>query len=196
MRRRAASRQLSGVRQRARSARARSEAGHDVAEAEGQRLFELGVGARAGIAVGAPPAELGGVAKARAFHVVVADLDHALGSQRHEREVLARVPARVFVLAWCAFAGFVGGPVPWVVLEAGDEWLQLGEQPSSFGHWEGADDTDRGELAVLLVQPEQQRADRPSFWAAGLVHPVPGDNAVGGSFVLDLEHDTLVRLIG
>ncbi len=62
-----------------------------------------------------------------------------------------------------------------------------------FGHREGADDADRGECAVVLVEPEQQRADRV---VARLVHAVAGDDAVGGPLVLDLEHDALVRLIG
>src|SRR3954469_20213698 len=55
--------------------------------------LELAVGAGAGVAVGAPPAEGGGVAEAVALHVVVGDLDHQLGAQQLEREVLARVPA-------------------------------------------------------------------------------------------------------
>ncbi|MDT5187887.1 MAG: taurine---2-oxoglutarate transaminase, partial [Mycobacterium sp.] len=58
----------------------------------------MGVGARARIAVGAPAVELGGVAEPVAFHVVVADLDHLFRSQRHEREILAGVPARGFIV--------------------------------------------------------------------------------------------------
>ena len=50
------------------------------------RLLELGVAARGGVAVRAPAHELRRVAEARALHVVVADLDHALRPQRDERE--------------------------------------------------------------------------------------------------------------
>ena len=48
-------------------------------------------------------------------------------------------------------------------------------------------------VAVIAVQPEQQRADRV---VAGLVHAVARDHAVGGALMLDLEHHPLVRLIG
>src|SRR5262245_6768324 len=64
----------------------------DVGEVEVDRLLELGVGTRAGLAVRTPADELGGVAEAAAFQVVVADLDDPLGPQRHERQRLARVP--------------------------------------------------------------------------------------------------------
>ena len=46
-----------------------------------------------GVAVGAPPAELGRVAETPTLHMVVADLDHTLRAQRHERKVLAGIPA-------------------------------------------------------------------------------------------------------
>ena len=55
--------------------------------------LELRVGAVARRLVGAPAAELRGVAEARALHVVVGDLDHELGAQRLPREVLALAPA-------------------------------------------------------------------------------------------------------
>ena len=48
-------------------------------------------------------------------------------------------------------------------------------------------------IAVVVVQPEQQRADRVR---PALVHPVAGDDAVGGPLVLDLEHHPLVGLVG
>ncbi len=132
-----------------------AQARDDVAEAEGDRLLELFVGARARIAVGAPPAELCGVAKPSPFHVVIADLDHALGPERDEREILARVPPGGLVLAWGALAGFVRGPVPRVVVETGDELLQLGEEPAPFGHRKRADHADRGQLTIVLIEPEQ-----------------------------------------
>src|SRR5580692_3955034 len=64
----------------------------DVGEVEADRLLQLGVGARARLAVGPPADELRGVPEPRALHVVVADLHHALRAQRDERQVLGRVP--------------------------------------------------------------------------------------------------------
>ena len=51
----------------------------------------------------------------------------------------------------------------------------------------------RRELAVVAVEPEQQRADRVG---SALVHPVARDDAVGGALVLELEHQALVGLVG
>src|SRR5215470_12925007 len=64
----------------------------DLVEVEADRLLQLGVGARARLAVRAPADELGGVPEPRALHVVVADLEHAFRPQRDERQVLVRVP--------------------------------------------------------------------------------------------------------
>src|SRR5215472_16607598 len=67
----------------------------DVREAVADRFLQLSVRARAGVTVGAPADELCGVPETGAFHVVVADLDHAFRAQRDERQVLADVPAAV-----------------------------------------------------------------------------------------------------
>ena len=100
-----------------------SETRDDVVQPERKRLIELFVGARPWVTVGPPPVELGGVAEPFALHVVVSNLDHPLGSQRHERQVLARVPARTLVPAGRALRGFVGGPVPRVVVEGRHQGL-------------------------------------------------------------------------
>src|ERR1700739_2024463 len=63
----------------------------DLCEVVVDRLLELGVGARARLPVRAPADELRGVPEARALHVVVTDLEHALRAQRYERQVLVRV---------------------------------------------------------------------------------------------------------
>ena len=60
-------------------------------------------------------------------------------------------------------------------------------------HRERADHADAGQRAVVVVEAEQQRADRVR---PALVQPVAGDDAVGGALVLDLEHGPLVRLVG
>src|ERR1700690_1811422 len=64
----------------------------DLGQVVADRLLQLGVGARARLAVRPPANELGGVPEPRALHVVVADLEHAFGPQRDERQVLGRVP--------------------------------------------------------------------------------------------------------
>ena len=104
-----------------------AEAGNDVAEAEGDGAFKLRIGARAWLSVGAPTVELSGVAEPFALHVVVAHFDHPFGSQRHERQIFPRVPARAIVAARCALACVMGSPIPGVIVEAGHQRLQLGE---------------------------------------------------------------------
>ena len=84
-------------------------------------------------------------------------------------------------------------PVPGWLVPLGDERLELLEELLAARHGEGADDTDRGELPVLAVEPEQERADGVG---PALVDPVAGDDAVGGALVLDLEHEALVGLVG
>ena len=70
-----------------------SLAAEHVGQIVGDGLVELVVATALGVAVGAPPAELRGVPEAPPFHVVVGDLDHEVGSQRGEAEVLALAPA-------------------------------------------------------------------------------------------------------
>lgn len=81
------------------------------------------------IAVGAPAIELSYVAESLALHVVVPDLDHPLGPQRHEGQVLSGVPARARVLAGRALRRVMGSPVPRVVVERSDQRLQIGNPP-------------------------------------------------------------------
>jgi hypothetical protein len=80
-----------------------------------------------------------------------------------------------------------------MLVERGDQRLELGEQLVAAGHRERANDADAGQLPGVAVQAEQERADR---LLAGLVCPVAGHHAVGRPLVLDLEHDPPVRLVG
>ena len=48
--------------------------------------------------------------------------------------------------------------------------------------------------AVVVVEPEQQRADERVL--AALVPAEAGDHAVGGALVLDLQHHALARRVG
>src|SRR4030095_4388381 len=84
----------------------------DLSEVEVHRLLELLVRARARLPVRTPAPEPRGVPEAGALHVVVADLNHALRPQRHEREVLAGVPPAGFRLARMADPGRGVRPAP------------------------------------------------------------------------------------
>src|SRR6266702_3302530 len=141
----------------------------DLGQVEADRLLQLGVGARARLAVRPPADELRGVPEPRALHVVVADLEHPLRAQRDEREVLVRVPPAGHGRPRRSLAGLVLGPVPRMLVEGGDQRLQLGEELDPLLHRERPDHADAGQLAVAGVQPEQQR---PDAVLPALVHPV------------------------
>src|SRR3954471_3185910 len=81
-----------------RSAAHVSAAGQHLGQVERDRPLELLVRAGARIAVRPPALELGGVPEPEPLHVVVPHLDHALRTQRRERQVLAVVPPAVLVL--------------------------------------------------------------------------------------------------
>src|ERR1700689_1260010 len=147
-------------------------------QVEAHRLLKLGVGTRARLAVRAPADELRGVPEPRAFHVVIADLEYALGPQRYERQVLVRVPPAGLGLARGALARLVPGPVPRMPVERGHQRLQFAEQFLAPLHRGGADYADAGPLPLAGVQAEQQR---PDAVLAALVHPVAGHHAVRGA---------------
>src|SRR3954452_418867 len=122
------------------------------------RLLELFVAARLRVPVRPPTLELGGVPEAAALHVVVADLQHALRSQRHERQVLARAPP---ALRAGHPVGVRDGPVrpltPRVLGEVlDDQRLQLLDQLGPRGRSEGRRHADVLQPALVVVQTEQQ----------------------------------------
>src|SRR5271166_3171445 len=170
----------------------RRVAPQDLGEVVADRLLELRVGARARLTVRAPADELGGMPEARALHVVVADLDHALRAQRDERQVLVRVPPAGHGRPRGPLAGLVLRPVPRMLVECGDQRLQLAEQFLALLHTERAHHADAGQLPVLLVKAEQ---DRPDAVLPALVDPVAGHHAVRGALVLDLLHHPLIRFV-
>src|ERR1017187_2102140 len=131
----------------------------DLGQVEADRLLQLGVGARPRLAVRPPADELGGMPEALVLHVVIADLDHAFRAQRDERQVLVRVPPAGHGRPRRPLAGLVLRPVPRMRLEGGDQRLQLAEQLLALLHTERADHADAGQLPVVFVQAEQQRAD-------------------------------------
>src|SRR6266705_2642987 len=124
----------------------------DVGEVELDRFVELFVGARAGVTVGAPADELGGVPEPGAFHVVVADLHDAFRAQRSEGQVLARGPPAGFCAAGRPGALLLLGPRPRVAVERGDQRLHLLEQLLAALHRERANHAHAGQLAVGVVK--------------------------------------------
>src|SRR5690606_14738287 len=122
-------------------------------QVEGDRLLQLVERAAGRFAVGPPPHELSRMPEASPLHVVVPDLHHAFGPQRHEREILAGVPPAGLVLARGALEG--RRPVPGVSLDLGHQRLQLLHQLATAGHREAPDHTDRGQRAVVVVEPEE-----------------------------------------
>src|SRR5829696_375569 len=98
------------------------------------RLLQLVVAARLRVTVRTPPLELGGVPEPAALHVVVLHLEHPLGPQRGEPQVLAGAPAALRARDPVR----VGGeellpPAPRVLLEGADEGLQLLDQGGPAG---------------------------------------------------------------
>src|SRR5215472_2714900 len=63
----------------------------DLGEVETHRLLQLGVGARARLAVRAPADELRGMPEPRALHVVVTHPEHEVRAQRDETQVLVGI---------------------------------------------------------------------------------------------------------
>src|ERR1700722_11027751 len=101
----------------------------DLGQVEADRLLQLLVRTRSRRAVRPPPDELGGVPEPRALHVVVAYLERPLGTQRDERQVLARVPPAGHGRLRGPLPGGVRRPVPRVPLEPGDQPARPREQP-------------------------------------------------------------------
>src|SRR5690606_10484202 len=105
------------------------------------------------VAVGTPPLELRGVPEPSPLHVVVADLDHALGSRWHEGEVLAGRPPALGAGDAVGVGDRAGPLAPWVAALAGDQRLELGEQLGAALGGEARGHADVLEGAAV-VQPE------------------------------------------
>src|SRR5262249_17026633 len=161
---------------------------------------ELLEGARARRLVGSPAQERGAVAESPpaeprailgrlgvAWPVVEGDLAHPVRPQRVPiRHFLAGAPPTLTAPA-TARPAFVG----WAH-ETGAPGIELAvrlekrHQLAFFGRLEGRGEPDVMQRAVVVVQPQQQRADRCADLAA---IPAKGaDHAVGGALVLDLQH--------
>src|SRR3712207_1780703 len=186
MSRRAAVQPPVGGTGRSAARQAPGSAGEDLGQVVANGHVELVIRALLGALVGAPPEELAGVTKPTTFELVVLDLDDQLRPQRNPREVLFGVPAalraRHAVLAVLLDLS-VRPLLPRVpVQRLGPVGRQLLDQLRAAGHREGRGDADVLQGA-LVVEAEQQRADdRPA-----LVPPEPGDDAVRGAHVLDLD---------
>ena len=65
---------------------------------------------------------------------------------------------------------------------------------ATFHVGEARADTDMFEISIIVIQAEQKRAD--GVFISALVPAKSGDDAVAVPLMLDLEHHSLVRLIG
>jgi hypothetical protein len=74
------------------------------------------------------------------------------------------------------------------------ERRQLLHQRAARGHRERRRHPHVVQASLVVIEPEQKRADELA--GSGLVPAEPGDDAVGGSRVLDLQHGALAGLIG
>ena len=94
--------------------------------------------------------------------MLVADLDHPLGSQRDERQVLADRPAAALGVARRAGALLLLGPRPRVIVEGGDQRLQLDEQLLAPGGRKRADHADRLASSPASVYSPSSSEPMPS----------------------------------
>ena len=143
-----------------------------------------------------PAAELRGVAKATPLHVVVRDLRDELGANRLPRQILSLTPAALHSRppVGSIVRRRFGPGAPRVPVEG---MLAIGRQKlhelATLLVGEARTHADVLEVAVVVVEAEEERADRRSLRV--LVPAESGDNAIAVALVLDLEHDAPVRLI-
>src|SRR5207253_8563353 len=166
----------------------------DLGELVGTRHLELVVATGGGALVRPPAQEGRGVAEAVALQVVVFHLAHALDAQRLPGEILAGAPATL--RARHAGAPRVGlGPCSPGVLVQGvlAQGRELFHELLAHRYGEGRGHADVLQRAAVIVQAEQQRADRV---LARLVPAKSRHHAVGGAGVLDLDHGALAGLVG
>ena len=143
----------------------------DLGEVVADRLLELVVGAGAGVAVGAPAVELGGVTEAGG------PPGGRSGPRPPARAAAARTTGPCPGSSGCCWTSpgaalGLGLPLPapqsqgWPS-KVGDQRLELVEQLPAPLHREGADRPRHGQLAGVGVQAQQQRADRsaPRLWS-------------------------------
>ena len=133
------------------------------------------------------------MAEAIALQVVVLHFAHSLDAQRLPGEVLARAPATLP-------AGHAAAPriglrprAPGVLLQRVlAQRLELPHELLAHGHRERRGHADVLQLAAVIVEAEEQRADRV---LTCLVPAEASHDAVGGARVLDLDHRALTGLV-
>src|SRR5512132_296175 len=166
----------------------------DLGELVGDGRLELLVGARARIPVGPPVLEPGGMTEAVTLEVLVGDLGDEFDPQWLPAHVLFRIPAargarhaapRLLRLG-------VGPLAPRMPLEGVlPVRLELFGELLTERRREAARHPDVVQRPLVVVEAEQQRTDA----VAVLVGAEPGDHAIGGPLVLDLEPGALVLAV-
>src|SRR5262249_6404107 len=150
----------------------------------GGRDLELIVTAVRGGLVGPPAQEGGRVTEAASLQMIVLHLADAFDAKRLPREGLAGIPAAPRARHALVLVRGARPLLPRVPLErSGAQRRELAGEGAPLRHRERGRDADVLEVAVLVVQAEQQRADDAG---ALLVRAEAGDHAVRGARVLDL----------
>src|SRR5207249_401795 len=166
----------------------------DRRELGGRNDLELIVATVGRSLVGTPAHEDGSMAEARALQVVVLHLARPLDAERLPGQILALAPA-------AGGAGHPGpasdGTGPFSPRVRGEGVLaqrfELLREAQSLRHRERRRHADVLERALVVVEPEKERADELA--PALLVPAEPRHHAVGGAHVLDLDHHTLARCV-
>src|SRR5690606_4285328 len=149
--------------------------------------------ALARLTVGPPAQERRGVTKAMALEVVVFHLAHALDAQRLPRQVLAAAPAALAAGHARGLLPDVGPLRPWVSFQRVlAQRRELVHERPPLSHLERRRDADVLQLALVIVEPKEQRAHRIT---RVLVPPEARHYTIRSTRVLDLDHCTLAGLV-
>ena len=153
--------------------------------------LELVERARSRRSVGAPSMQSRRVAKSIAVDLVDGDLDNRRRPERDPVVLHVGRPAGGGPLEPAERAGADDEAVPpRMVLEVDDERRKLVDESDPLGNGQVRDDADVVQPLVLVVEPEDQRADcRPGE------QPQTGHDTLHRPFELDLDHRALSRLV-
>src|SRR5262249_39690679 len=133
-----------------------------VVELVRRRDLELVVPAVGRLLVGTPTLKDSGVTEARSLHVVVLHLADALDAKRLPRQILAGAPAALAAGHACDLSVDLARPLlPGMIVERvlAQRRELYGEIPA-HGHRERRGDADVLQMPPLVIESQQQRADR------------------------------------
>ena len=127
--------------------------------------------------------------EAIALHVVVLHFADSLGAQRLPREILACAPTTLPTGHALAHRFRAGPFAPRMIVQGVlAQRLELLHQLATLGHRERGRDADVLQVSAIIIEPEQQRADRVT---PALVPTKSGYDAIRGARVLHFDHGAL-----